>query len=196
MKYPVGSIITFNSKKGGWFSSAQRFFTRKPYTHSAVVFPDELGVPSFFGADMAVDKKPVAQFENNTTVDYQVWEWVGIPKRHIEAVLREIYVTFAGETYDFLQVLWFVYRWFMEVFLHKDVRKRKNWFATTKHPICSELTWNVCQLMTIDNPVCQSILHEWSPETFHSGDQAEVMQRFEKLGVVRKVYERWDVSKK
>jgi len=192
MKYPLGSIVLFNSKKGGWFSAAQRFFTRKPYTHSAIIFPDELGIPSFFGADMTVNKQPVSVFENDLTVDYQVWEWVNIPQERIEEVLQYIYTTFAGKTYDFLQVVWFVYRWFMEVFFHKDVRKRKNWFGTPKHPICSELTWYFCQAMTIDKPICQEILNEWSPETFHSGDQAEVMQRFENLGVVRKIYERWE----
>jgi len=190
--FPVGSIISFNAKKGGWFSTVQRFFTGKPYTHSAIVVPDVVGVPSYLGADLTVDIQPIDVFLDSETIDYQVWEWIGIPVKRIMDALQFVYLRYAGETYGFLQVLWFVYSWFMRKVFRKDVRKTHNPFPN--HPICSEVTWWMCYRVVYDNPKLVRILNEWRPDTFSSGDQAEVMKRFAAEGAVRKRAERWTIK--
>lgn len=187
--FPVGSILCFNAKKGGWFSSAQRLFTRQPYTHSAVVMPPVVGIQSYLGADLTVDIQPISKFVDDQTMDFQVWEWVGVTPERTNLALTTTYVRHAGQTYGFWQILWFVYRWFCEQVLRKDVRKQHNWFPN--NPICSEVTWWTCKYMVGDNWTLLNILNEWRPDTFHSGDQADVMRRFEQLGAVRKVCERW-----
>lgn len=192
--FPIGSIIVFNAKKGGWFSSAQRFFTGMPYTHTAIVMPDVFDVPSYMGADLTVDIKPIDEFLNDEDMDFQVWEWLGVSPLRIEEALRWVYIRYAGETYGFLQLLWFVYSWFMRKVFRKDVRRTHNPFPN--HPICSEVAWEMCSQMVQnkDDQRANSILNEWRPDTFNAGDQAEVMRRFAKLNLVRKVYERWTVK--
>lgn len=184
-----GSVILFNAKKGGWFSVAQRFFTRKPYTHCSVVMPPILTIPTHIGADELVSLKPIKRFLDDPNMDFQVYEFVKERLGWTGTALASIYLNHAGKKYGYFQTLWFVWRWFNQFIIKRNIRKHHNWFPN--NPICSELTWRYCELMLADDPVGMMILNEWRPDTFHSGDQAEVLQRLERLGVVRKVYERW-----
>jgi hypothetical protein len=174
--FQAGDIIVLNNMHGGWYSKVQRFFTRLPYTHTGIVFYPVFGEPSYFGADMSVDIQPIQRFLSSSTCLYQLYR----PNCDYvikDYVLHDLYVRYAGETYGFWQILWFVYRWVMESF-HVDVRKQHNWFPD--HEICSEIGWNYVNnwYSLFPNTHVQALadLNMWRPDTFSSGDMARFLQ--------------------
>lgn len=172
-----GDIIIFNSTKGGWFSSCQRFFTGLPYTHAAVCIGDVLTHPSIIEADLLVEVTPLKKTLDDTTKEYEAYRPnLPLPEWSVDTVLGNIYYNYTNNEYGFTQVLWFVYRWFMEKFLHKDVRKKNNPFS--KGVICSELVfYYLAELSEHSKPLSDKI-SEWNPDTVHAGDIANICKQF------------------
>lgn len=74
-----GQIIVFNALHGGFFSSAQRFFTRMPYTHVALVIEPILGIDSYFGAELSAAIQPFSNLIKDEDYMYQVYRPMGSP---------------------------------------------------------------------------------------------------------------------
>lgn len=172
----AGDIIVFNSKNGGWFSKAQRFFTRMPYTHTAVVIGDINGQSAILEAKTLVVVSPW----KNTQYDQSMSYWVFRPSATFNpAPLLDLWARYAGEEYGFGQLLWFVYRYVMESWpFRTDVRRQKNWFPYGD--ICSELVFNWIGWLSLGSADLAAIKEEWTENTCHSGDIFAICTRANK----------------
>ena len=182
-----GDILLINNKSFNLFSIGQRLFTGQSYTHVAVGM-DVLNTPSYMGADQLV---VVQQFDNlvNANEDYQVWRPVA-NKDKIKEALTEIYKQCGAETYGYLQIPWFIYRWFWEKF-GRNVKHKRPWFSNPKQVICSELGWKYLSILYKDNQTVINFLNQWAPKCFHSGDMKTVVYFLKYLTLFNKVGERW-----
>ena len=169
-----GRIYVWNNLKADWFSSAQRFFTRMPYTHSSYGIGQVLGLDSQLEAKEAVTVTPISL--GAPQVEVRIFRINATPQV-IEELTANAYFRSAGNVYGFAQVLWFVYRYLGETF-GIDMRKKKNWFPNGD--ICSEVVYFILEdLARISDyaPLAET-LSEWHSNTFHSGDVITMMERF------------------
>ena len=176
----LGSVIIFNSTKGGRFSAAQRFFTRMPYTHVAGSIGTVSGEESILEAKMSVSVTPWKHVLDNKTEEYFIFEPTSaLKQKDIEDALYYVYDRFAGETYGFLQLLWFVYRWIAESWPFKaDVRKKGNWFPDNQ--ICSEVWWWYLHELATKYPDISNVIEEWNSNSVNAGDMFMILRRLPK----------------
>jgi hypothetical protein len=172
MMHNVGNIVLLNRKKGGWFSTLQRFFTKMDYTHCAIVVTKYKNREMVLSADELIELYPLQKYFEEKDTDIEIWELEG----DYEAITDILIDRYVGTYYGFTQVFWFVFRWFMEIF-GKDVRRYRNPFC--HGTICSELVWYF--LEAIPNENLNDRVHEWNPDTIHAGDTARICREFFKL---------------
>lgn len=197
-----GSIIIFNWKRGGFFSTAQRIFTHywipgkspkhyaKSYvTHTAIVSHDIEGIPSYFGAEMATAHQPLDVFLLDSEVEYIVFEPTGFIEKEISLVLQRTYKEYAARTYAFTQIPWFVWRWLIETFTRIDMRNGRNPFI--KNAICSEVVWKALAYYgeTANGKGIQAIIDLWRTDSTHAGDIFVVLKMLPKQFTVTE--KRW-----
>jgi hypothetical protein len=155
----VGSLIFCNHKKG-FISSAIRFFTRSPFSHVMFSMGEILGYESVFSAEKDMEVLPFSKFDEDNTIDYIVFEWQGVPDEKLSAVVGHLYNKYAGEKYAYLQLLWYVWRWFVEIF-NIDIRKKGNWFPDHNH--CSELSTRATLIIAEEYfPTMKNKIDEWN----------------------------------
>jgi hypothetical protein len=162
-----GNIVVFNVTKGYWFAAAQRFFTGMPYSHAAIGFGEVKGDESILEAIFAIAITPFKKTRESTATDFEVWRIKNVPQTRIEEAVKRAFERWAGETYGFAQILWFIYRWLNEK-IGRDVRKQGNWFPD--HLICSEVAYNYLWDISEQVPSLRKKLDEWNSNSFHAGD--------------------------
>ena len=182
-----GAIILVESKKNTLLAKAIKFFTGrlakkyrvKSYTHAMFCVGEVLGEPSVFSAEASMTIMPLRKFTNRD-FEYDVYAINDdLSDKEVDKILRAIYIKTAGETYGFLQLLWFIYRWFMEL-IGFDVRKQKNWFPIGD--VCSEHTYRYLKTRLLKKKNRKIIsktlsqLEEWNENTFHPVDLAKVIK--------------------
>jgi len=172
----VLSIVVFNDRGGGWFSKAQRFFTRMKPTHTAVIIEPLFGLDTILEAKEAVAVTALDKTIENKKVDYKIFRLKGLEKQEVHSIAFEAYLKYAGKTYGFPQLLRFVFRWLAET-LRIDVRKG-HWFS--EGIICSELGYQVMMAYAqqIGDWTLINKLNEWNPNSFHSGDVLTICEMF------------------
>ncbi len=203
MEARVGDVVSYCSRAGNWFSRAQQFFTRMRYTHSSVFAGEILpGDPSEYEAVLAVGMRPTSYRREDPLQD--VWLWrvdIGTDDDRT-AALVETHRTCSDEDYGFLQLLYFVRRWFWTIgwvrrwlgWIPKlagkpaDPRKWNQWFPRGR--VCSEVVYIYLHaLATIaGDEEMLAILSEWDGNNFHSGDVVTVLTAHSRCEVI---YE-WD----
>jgi hypothetical protein len=185
----VGDVYCVNSKGKGWiknfYSYAQRFVTGMPYTHCAIEVEKELGVSSVFEADALVLVDPANRITADPNRDYEIYSIVGVDQKKIDEILAVLYDKYCGTTYGFLQILWFLYRRFMEVVFKKDVRKQRN--PLSKGIICSELLWDYLSMLGEFIPELKAKISEWNCNTIHAGDVAMICKTLSCFVLEKKV---------
>lgn len=190
----TGDIILLNRKKGGWFSSCQRFFTKMPYTHSTFSVGNILGFESVLSADEKIVIEPVGRYYEEKETDIEIYRIkrnvmpIGF-ERTLENAIEAMYYKYANTYYGFGQVSWFVYRWFMESILKKNAKKKENPFKSGI--ICSELVYlyleQVCKVLNKCYPKkdsrrfsvllpLQIDLNKFNRDTIHAGDIANILK--------------------
>jgi len=194
----LGDIILLNRKKGGWFSSAQRFFTQMNYTHSTFSIGTILGIESVLSADEKVVIEPLKKYFEEDGTEIEIWrinENIIDAKNKplLEQKISEIYYKYSNSYYGFFQVIWFIYRWINEKFFKRDVRRKNNPFK--RGIICSELVYYyLIELEKILNKTLkkgkirfdvllplQAELSKYTPDTIHAGDIAQILNKNNKL---------------
>jgi hypothetical protein len=198
-----GSLIIFNFKKGGIFSSGQRLFTHywlpgnspkkyaKSYaTHVALVSHDIEGVPSYFGSELSTCHIPLDEFAKNPDVDYIVFEPTKLfTEKNISDVLTRIYKEYAGRTYGFSQIPWFIYRGLVENLTSIDMRKARNPFP--KNSICSEVGYRALSYYseTFNISEIPALLNQYRMDSFHAGDMLTTLLQLSRFFTVSEM--RW-----
>lgn len=179
-KYKVGSVVLLNRSKGkesNWFSKAQVFFTGKPYTHCANIIGDVLTQQAVLSADELITVEPLSKYFDEEGTGIEIWEMPSVSEDRAKIILKDLYLAYGSTYYGFTQLLWFVYRWFMEK-LGKDVRKKINPFRNGE--ICSELIYHYWERLP-EYFDLQKKLDEWNPDTVHAGDIHTIMTSFPDL---------------
>lgn len=170
----LGDLIVFNATNGGWFSTLQRFFTNKPYTHVAVGIGKVANLDSVFEAREVMSVQPWINVTINKSIEYEVYEIAPEYKEKIQKIIISSYPEYAEATYGYLQLLHFVYQWFMRKVFKKDTRRSHNWFV--HGIICSEYGYVI--LDRLDIPEIRNFLYEWNSNNFNAGDMADVLHKF------------------
>ena len=170
-----GDIILCNrlGKESTFFSDCVRYFTGFPYSHSALIMTNVYGYQSVLTADEVVNCQPVSNYWNESRTDFEVYRIPKVTTKDKKDALTQCYYNYSGQLYGFTQVLWFVYRWFMEHVFKKDVRRAKNPFGSGI--VCSELVWDYLDIITKDNPnliELRNFIYQWTPDTVAAGDIA------------------------
>lgn len=124
----IGDIVFYSDN--GWFGKLIKFFTRSKYTHVAVVIgeilDEEVVFESYLTQQYGRIGNPVARFRITNAAP-----------EAIEKVLCDLREKHHSRWYAFFQLLWFVWRWFLELLGFKRVYQKENWFPNSN--ICSEM---------------------------------------------------------
>lgn len=171
----IGDVILLNRKKGGWFSFLQRKFSGLPFTHCAISAGFILGEESCFSAsEMILLERLQAYYEEDGT-DITIYHLPTISDQIKYDTIKELYKTYNGQFYGFLQLLFFVYRFLGEK-LGFDMRRKKNWFP--KNIICSEMLWYYFYMLREHIPGMSKVLDQWNPNNVFAGEIDQICQMF------------------
>ena len=169
-----GSIVLLNrlGKESNFTSSLQRFFTKMPYTHTAIVLEKYMNENVVLSADELTVILPLNNYFEEDKTEIEIYELL-LDFDKI-SITRDLFLNYSGKKYAFLQVLYFIYRWFNETVLKRDVRKEKNIF--NKGQICSELVYlYLCEVAQKTNTKeLLDKLNEYTKDTIHVGDIANI----------------------
>ena len=166
----TGSIILINKKgaDAGFFlrifCALQRFFTKQPFTHCALVAFRQLEGYFALSVEELVTLRQVKDYFNFANSDVYIYN-VKAPTELKAKLISEQIKNYLGQSYGYPQLLWFVYRWVAELF-NIDVRNQCNWFTNGK--ICSESVYNYLSGLNI--PELQYDLDEYNENTCNVGD--------------------------
>jgi len=171
----IGDILVMNSTRGGIFSSLQRFFTRMPFTHTAIDSGNFQSRATFFGADMVATVVPQSRVISDPTIAYTIFRPIfgGAVVFDVECIFER----YAGNGYGFTQLFYFVWRWFFRL-LHIDIRKRRNPFPSGD--ICSEIVYEYIKRLAVKVRDYQLLdyLAQWNENTIHAGDIYTICSAF------------------
>jgi hypothetical protein len=163
----AGSLVFFCNTLG-WYGKSQKFFTKQPFTHVAIVYPDQFDKHAILSSDMAITVKPFEYI--GTPTSYQLVFNFNVEDEKVMESVKQIYFAHAGQTYGFFQLLWFIYRWFMWTYLKQDVRKQHNWFPDDV--VCSETGYEHFSNVFAGNTTVQLYLDKFRRDTVSAGDIA------------------------
>jgi hypothetical protein len=150
----LGQIALINSP-GPWYSlrGLIRFFTKKkgvpPFTHSAIGINQVLGEEFVREAVYCITSQPWNNYINDTKVEYEVYEISDLPDGLLEKILIQRYREHAEDIYGYFQLLWWVCRWFFNIFGIK-LSNQHNPFPDGT--ICSEEIWDILSMLN-DNEI-------------------------------------------
>lgn len=140
MKAKRGDIGLSNNLKG-FFPAAIRFFTGSHISHSFLVGDSWLGHRAVIEAGNLVQVVPWKKFYvDKPTEEYWVYRIHDgkVKEQDMVIALSRCFNNYAGKTYGYLQLLWFIWRWAASKF-GMDVRRCRNWLPGGV--ICSELVY-------------------------------------------------------
>lgn len=175
--FNLGDIILLNrkGKESDLYSAAQRFFTKMPYTHSALGTGPIFEKDGVLTSDECTNIQPIDNYFREDNTDFEIYS-VNLPSDIQKKLTTHMYQEYSGKIYGFTQILWFIYRWFMG-FFKKDVRKQKNWISTSG-VICSELVFKYLLLIAELKPELKVKLDEWRPDNVHVGDIKNIIDLY------------------
>jgi hypothetical protein len=179
LKFKTGDIILLNRKgaAANFFSKGQRFFTRMPYTHSAILLENIFEQQSILTSDELTNIQALSNYLKEPETDIEIYK-VKVPQEMKEYEVKSMYNRYAGKKYGFAQILWFMYRWLLERF-GIDARRKKNFFPGGV--ICSELVYHYLVEIAKNYPQLNKKLKEWNAETVHVGDIKHICESLPEL---------------
>lgn len=175
---PIGLVGALNSK--GLSAFLQHTFAGPGVSHSFLItYPIGMrtSTPMAFEADMRVVHTPWKTLVDDP--DYSIWLYriKDLTPYEMTFSLDKCTAEFSGVVYGYFEWLWFLWRWFNEKILRRDVRHEDNWF--TKGVICSELWWWYVWYITDTNVLkwgkLRAILDQWNPDTIQPYDIKKIM---------------------
>ena len=183
--YKCGSIDLLDNENGNFLSKAIRFFTNSTISHTDFTMGKIVKEESVLSAQALMSVLPLCTYFWDEYFTFTIYEIEGVPEKELEKIVRAMYIDFAGKKYGFMQLPWFIYRWFMER-LGKDVRKQHNWFA--KNNICSELVWMYLVKVSKGRdygrfPELYAKLNEWNRDTVSPQDIKVIVESFPEIFV-------------
>ena len=187
MNFKDGSIILLNrkGKSSSFYSAAQRFFTGYPFTHSAIIVDPVRGLTSVLSSNEVVTILPLQNYFDEPDTDIMIYELIGFDEYNIKESVDSIYKSYAGASYGYLQITWFVFRWLCKR-IGIDIKGKRNYAPNGM--ICSEMVWDYMSLLKTNYTEFYKFLNEWTKDTVHVGDISEIIKSFPYL--FKLVYEK------
>lgn len=170
----IGFSSNWKKDWSGFLAKCIRFFTRSKISHSFIITDPVYNIESVQEASMLVQVVPFKEhYREDATQTYKVYRIKDqyASQAQKDESLKYCFNEFAGVTYGKLQLIWFVYRWFNEKVLRRDVRKQKNWMADGV--ICSELVYHYLHNL---GPIFQDLLKEFNPDTIQAQDILNIVE--------------------
>lgn len=115
IELPLGTVVLTGPWKGG--SLIQRlimFFGESWISHGLMRTFPENGVESITEAGGSVHKVPWKRYTSDPNARYMAYRLTEATEEEVSAALLKAYDIYSGESYAYLQLVWFVYRWFCE----------------------------------------------------------------------------------
>jgi hypothetical protein len=166
----LGDIIVFNETKG-IYPKLIRFFTGKPYTHTAIGIGDIAGFPSTFEAREVTTSRIWDKIQADKTIEYEVYEVTLEFKPAIQQACRDIFEEYNDYQYGYMQIPHFLHLWMMRK-MGKNPKQEEPWFQ--EGIFCSEITYLALQSIS----KIKDYLDGWLINNFSPGDTADCLHRF------------------
>lgn len=135
----LGCIGIAGPRAGGTlFQRLVMFFTDSWASHCFVkTFAEDNKVPAVIEASLCVTKTPFIDHyvDPKANMIFELWRPVGADPEAVEEALLGVFKDYAGETYGFMQLLWYAWRWVCKKLGLKP--PDHNWFPGGE--VCSEL---------------------------------------------------------
>jgi hypothetical protein len=166
-------MIFFSNNKKTLFAKLIRFFTHSKISHSGLITFDLNGIPACQEETMLVQVVPWANYDKSTVDDYYLVYKIKdglVSEADKQKALRYCFTEYAGVQYGYLQILWFVWRWFAEKVLRKDVTHKKNWF--TDGVVCSELVY----VYLLQLGIISGALAKFNSDTVQAEDLLQIVK--------------------
>lgn len=182
-----GYIILVENLENSFISKAIKFFTKHiakkgnvpVFTHACYGIGKVLGIESVISAEEVITVMPFERIKESNCNYYIYRINDAADKKLIDYSLSHMYKSTAGKGYGFWQLLWFIYRWFME-HIGFNVKHKKNWFPTGD--ICSENTYRYLMTRFTQQPITPAIaqvlvdLLNYTENTIHPVDLAIIIK--------------------
>jgi hypothetical protein len=180
-----GDILMFDQDTA--FGKLQHFLTRKwirgispksfgpgNRSHSAICAGVVCGEVSLLSAK---EKVVVTPWKNDSGSPHRIYR-VNAPDYIVGGAANSIFNKDTNQWYGFFWLPYFAYRFLMEIWFHKDVRKTRPWFPAGV--ICSEEVWLYFLMLAVAMKWQDLIdyLNEWNGNNFHSSDTQSVLDAF------------------
>jgi hypothetical protein len=134
--------IGFSHRRDGVYSRGVRFVTGY-YTHCFVGIPEIFGEPALIEADYKVQVVSFrTEYVEKTCDDFELWRPLCANDEDIYNATKEIYYKYAGKTYGFMQIPWFMWQRLCKLI---GINPGRNWFPAGV--ICSELAQGYLELI-------------------------------------------------
>lgn len=166
-----GDIGFTSNLEGGFFgflADCIRFFTKSDISHSMVITQPMAGEETVIEAVKVVQVIPFDKYYRNEKLEaYEIFRIKPgiVTDKAIKKSLDYCFKEFAGVNYGTLQLAWFIWRWFNETVLKKDIRHDKNWMSDGV--ICSELVYYFLYNL---GPVFRELIKDFNPDTIQAQD--------------------------
>lgn len=174
-----GAIFLFNNNsKKSWYSKLQHFFTGYKYSHTSMGLGLQFNDIYVLSSDKLCYVQPLYKYLMSDDIYMEVYRFKLLDDE-ADDIINRLVLDYSGREYGYTQILWFVYRWFCEKFLKKDVRKKHNWFAENTI-VCSELTYFYLKELSIVYRLhdLRAKLDEWHSSNIHVGDIKLILDSF------------------
>ena len=117
--------------------TGEKWWKKAKWTHAFFVgFPEDSNIPSVIESSYSVQKVPLDHYRTDNTCKYVLYKFVGADPQKVHDAIRTCYVDYSGDVYGYVSLLWFVWRWLLEI-IGIDIHKNHNFSHSGK--ICSKL---------------------------------------------------------
>lgn len=153
MSFPRVGDIGLSHRRSGFYSRAVSFFTQSYWTHGFIICAGMDGETAALEADLKVQLVPFSKEYGTKNNDaFEIYRPIKASESNKAEASRATYWMYAGDTYGFLQIAWFIWDWFCKKI---RIKSGRNWFPTGV--ICSEL--QLYYLQSLNDPYKEAFKH-------------------------------------
>lgn len=171
----VGDIIIVNARKGGFLSSAIRFFSGADWTHACFVVGNLAGENMVYEAELEMENNPAKEYINDLNYDYEVWRLNNVRQDSTEAFTKQVMLEGIHTGYGMTTLPWFMFGWLQkQINPSAKIIGQKNWFPDR---ICSEEVFSFLIKEASENPSLLDLIKPYNRYTTSPGDLSRLFHK-------------------
>jgi hypothetical protein len=171
-----GMIGICGSHKPSFLQRAIMFFTDSDRSHAFLITSNVCGEEAVQEASLLVQIVPFgSHYRENPESYYDIYQVSPgvVSQDEIDSALRQVFEEYAGMTYGFLQLPWFIWRWINSKF-GRDIHKELNWFNT--NIICSGEVFDFWIYLGL-GMIIPKVMSQYHPSTIAPADILAIVKR-------------------